>query len=102
MRWGGDVRVRQEYEENNLDFLYGKGHDDTLNQIRTRYRVWVEVGPFLKSDALSIPNGLSGYIRMNSEPRYVITSSNSTTNATEKAFNYPDQRFDEAIFDNMY
>ena len=109
--WGGDIRIRQEYHHNLYDFqdehkvydpktkeYHTQGRDDR-NVIRTRYRLWGNVGPFLTDPELTarkIPNGLSFYGRLIYEPRYY--------SQYEPAPNppLPDPDWNEVAVDQLY
>jgi len=69
--WGGDFRLRQEIFRDIFDF--NRKAPDNRNVVRTRYRLWANLGPFLEDPGLTakkVPNGLSFYGRLVYEPRY--------------------------------
>jgi hypothetical protein len=92
LTWGGDIRIRQEYENNIRDF--NRDQLDHRNVIRTRYRLWAEMGRFFSDPALRVPNGLSFYGRLLYEPRYYSQYQPSP------APPYPD--WNEVAVDNLY
>ncbi len=73
VKWGLDVRVREEYARNCFDVDDVALYDDS-NVFRFRNRLWMELGPFLSVEGPgAVPNnGVSFYVRLVYEP-YVYT-----------------------------
>lgn len=88
--WGGDLRLRQVYHENAIDFL--NEFEDTRHFFRIRARVWGRFGPFFVDEDLGVPNGLSAYVRLTAEPRYFIQRELVSTVPV----------WDEVVWDNLY
>jgi len=87
---GGDLRLRQVYFKNAVDFL--DEFDDTRQFFRIRARLSAKFGPFMADESLNAPNGLSFYLRVNSEPRYLVQRAPGT----------PAQMWEEVVLDNAY
>ncbi|MFH0965621.1 MAG: alginate export family protein [Planctomycetota bacterium] len=85
--WGADLRLRQEYIDNVVDL-----EDDTDSDQRwfwrLRGRIWSKFGPFFPDETSDKPNGLYGFVRLTTEPRYYEVGAGS--------------EFKEGIWDNLY
>ncbi len=85
-----DLRIRQVYFKNAIDFL--DEFDDTRQFWRIRARVAALFGPFFVDEAQEAANGLSLYVRLTAEPRYL----------TQRAPGTPAQAWTEGVVDNLY
>lgn len=92
--WGADLRLRQEYLKNNVDFnSNAHPNDDVRNVVRTRGRLWMNFGPFLGDASQVVPTGLSLYGRLAYERR-------DYTNYYSPPVVTPD--WNEVVIDNLY
>jgi len=87
--WGADIRLRQAYFRNAIDFD-STGHD-TWHYFRLRTRAWIKLGPFFTDPNVKQKNGLWFYTRVTSEPRFFLDAIDRDSVGR-----------DEAVFDALY
>jgi len=116
-KWGADLRLREEFHNNNFDFYDDKKSErfvdgagvehrpgnDLFNYFRGRARVWAEFGPFLPTEGMKEANGLSFYARLTTEPRYYMENTTSIGN-NWIAYNHGEYGTTnkQVIYDNLY
>lgn len=99
---GADLRLREVYMKNAIDFL--DAFDDTRHFFRVRGRAWAGFGPYFVDDGLAAPNGLKFYVRVTGEPRYHIRRPDDFPDyaGQPRDRTAPSVTHEEIVLDNAY
>lgn len=97
VKWGYDLRVREEYARNCFDANDDVPAEDTVNVFRFRNRLWVELGPYLNVEGPGTyaNNGVTIYARLVYEPQVYTFYQDSRNEQHPTMWN-------EVALDNLY
>lgn len=97
VKWGFDLRVREEYARNCFDANDDVPTEDTTNVFRFRNRLWVELGPYLSMEGPGTyaNNGVSLFVRLVYEPQVYTYYQDSRNEQHPTMWN-------EVALDNLY